>query len=216
VKRLVRAPLLFASVLLISTVPKAARAQDVPPVRQATMSFDDKQVLRMSVAYRDVVDGSTVAKLKGGLPTTIVMSAYVFRDGGGPWVAATFKTCRVIFDLWNEVYRIELSQAGAPKEDQVSATLEGVLRRCAETDRLPVAGRAMLPGSGSYYLAALVEVNPVSPDMLDRIKRWVSRPTDTSTAAPGDALFGSFVGLFVARIGRADRQLSFRTQSFSL
>ena len=215
-KRLFRVPVLLTSVLLISTAPKAAKAQEAPPVRQATLSFDDKQVLRMSVGYRDVVDAATVAKLKGGLPTTIVMSAYLFRDGGGPWVAATFKTCRVIFDLWNEVYRIELSQAGAPKEDQVSATLEGVLRRCAETDRLAVAGRATLPASGSFYLAALVEVNPVSPDMLDRIKRWVSRPTDTSTAAPGDALFGSFVGLFVARIERADRQISFRTQSFSL
>jgi hypothetical protein len=211
-----RAPLVLGSVLLLTTVPRSLAAQDVPPVRQATLAFDDKQVLRVSVGYRDVVDGATVTKLKGGLPTTIVMSAYVFPESGGPWVAATYKTCRVIFDLWNEVYRIELSQAGFPKEDQVSATLEGVLRRCAEADRVPVAARSVLPAPGTYYLAALVEVNPVSPDMLDRIKRWVSRPTDTSTAAPGDALFGSFVGLFVARIGRADRQLSFRTQSFSL
>jgi hypothetical protein len=195
--------------------PKVASAQEPPALRQATLAFDDKQVLRMSVNYRDVVDNATVAKLKGGLPTTIVMSAYVFRESGGPWVAATYKTCRVIFDLWEEVYRIEISQAGLPKEDQASATLEGVLRRCGEADRLPVTGRSVLPAPGTYYLAALVEVNPVSPDMLDRIKRWVSRPTDTSTAAPGDALFGSFVGLFVARIGRADRQLSFRTQAFS-
>ena len=173
-KRLFRAPLLLASVLLISTVPKAAKAQDAPPVRQATMSFDDKQMLRMSVAYRDVVDGSTVAKLKGGLPTTIVISAYVLRDGGGPWVAATFKTCRVIFDLWNEVYRIELSQAGAPKEDQVSATLEGVLRRCAETDRLPVAGEARCRDRA----AALPRRrgNPVRPTCsIDQAV--VSRPT---------------------------------------
>jgi hypothetical protein len=61
----------------------------------------------------------------------------------------------------------------------------------------------------------VVEVNPVSPDMLERIKRWVSRPSGNSTAAPGDALFGSFVGLFVTRIGVADRQLAFRTQTFS-
>ena len=216
-RRLSRVLPLLASLISLSTVSAPSSAQEIPPVRQATLTVDDKQVLRMSVNYRDVVDAATVAKLKGGLPTTIVMSAYVFREGGGPWVAATFKTCRVIFDLWDEVYRIEISQAGLPKEDQPSATLEGVLRRCAEADRLPVAGRTLLPSPGPYYLGAMVEVNPVSPDMLDRIKRWVSRPTDSSrTGAPGDALFGSFVGLFVARIGRADRQLSFRTQSFSL
>ena len=215
-KRLVRTLLFSVSVFLFSMVPKTAEAQDAPPLRQATLAFDDKQILRVSVNYRDVVDSATVAKLKGGLPTTIVMSVYVFREGGGPWVAATYKTCRVIFDLWDEVYRIESQQAGFAKEDQASATLEGVLRRCAEADRLAVTARTLLSSPGSYYLGAIVEVNPVSQDMLDRIKRWVSRPTDTSTAAPGDALFGSFVGLFVARIGRADRQLSFRTQSFSL
>lgn len=185
-------------------------------MRAATLAFDDKQMLRMTVSYRDVIDSATIAKLKGGLPTTIVMSGYVFREGGGPWIAATYKACRVTFDLWEEVYRIESSQAGQAKEDQASATLEGVLRRCVETDRLAVVAKAVLPASGTFYLGAIVEVNPVSPEMLDRIKRWVSRPTDTSTSAPGDALFGSFVGLFVARIGRADRQISFRTQSFSL
>jgi len=215
VKRTPFVPLL-ASVLLLSMVPRGAGAQEPPPVRQATLALDDKQFLRVNVSYRDVVDTATVTKLRGGLPTTIVMTAYVFRDGGGPGIAATYKSCRVIFDLWNEVYHIELSQSGAPKEDQISATLEGVLRRCTETDRLVVAPRSLLAPPGSYYLGAIVEVNPVSPEMLDRIKRWVSRPADPTSAAPGDALFGSFVGLFAVRPGRADRQLSFRTQSFAL
>jgi hypothetical protein len=211
-----RFPLGLASAVVIATVPRAVDAQDTPPVRQATIAFDEKQMLRVNVNYRDVVDGAVVAKLRGGLPTTIVMSAYVFRESGGPGLAATFKSCRVIFDLWNEVYNIELSQAGMPKEEHISPTLEGVLRRCTESDRLLVAPRSLLAPPGTYYLGAIVEVNPVSPEMLERIKRWVSRPTDTSTNAPGDALFGSFVGLFTVRPGRADRQISFRTQSFTL
>jgi hypothetical protein len=197
-------------------VPAAAHADDALPVRQAALAFDEKQTLRVSLGYRDVVDASTVAKLMGGLPTTIVMRAYAFREsGGGAPLAAAFKTCRVIFDLWDEVYRIEISQTGGVDIVTASPTLEGVLRRCAEADRLAVIGRSVLPASTSYYLAGIVEVNPVSPDMLERIKRWVSRPSGTSTSAPGDALFGSFVGLFVARIGVADRQIAFRTQAFS-
>ncbi len=195
-------------------IPTTSSAQDGPPVRQATFVFDDRQVLRVSLGYRDVVDGSTVAKLMGGLPTTIVMRAYVFRDEGGTAIAATYKSCRVTFDLWDELYRIEISQTGTLDVSTVSPTLEGVLRRCGEADRLPVVNRSLLRAPGGYYLAGIVEVNPVSPDMLERIKKWVSRPSGTSTAAPGDALFGSFVGLFVARIGTADRQIAFRTQSF--
>jgi hypothetical protein len=83
-------------------------------------------------------------------------------------------------------------------------------------DRLAIVSRSVLVQPGDYYMAVIVEVNPVSPEMVDRIKRWVSRPTGASTAAPGDALFGSFVGLFVARIGTADRQIAFRTQTITL
>lgn len=209
-----RARALFFALLFLA--PAAARADDELPVRQASLAFDEKQTLRVSLGYRDVVDAATVAKLMGGLPTTIVMRAYVFREpGGGAPLAAAFKTCRVIFDLWDEVYRIEISQTGGTDVVTASPTLEGVLRRCAEADRLAVIGRGVLPASTNYYLAGIVEVNPVSPDMLERIKRWVSRPSGTSTSAPGDALFGSFVGLFVARIGVADRQIAFRTQPFS-
>jgi hypothetical protein len=50
--------------------------------------------------------------------------------------------------------------------------------------------------------------------MLEQIRRWVSRPPGSGAVSPGDSLFGSFVGLFVARIGKADRTISFRTQTF--
>jgi hypothetical protein len=200
---------------LLVCAASTARADEPLPVRQAAVAFDEKQTLRVSVGYRDVIDAATVAKLMGGLPTTIVMRAYVFRESGGAPLAAAFKTCRVIFDLWDEVYRIEIAQTGTNDVVTASPSLEGVLRRCAEADKLAVIGRSALPAGTNFYMAGIVEVNPVSPDMLERIKRWVSRPSGTSTNAPGDALFGSFVGLFVARIGVADRQVAFRTQPFA-
>ena len=61
----------------------------------------------------------------------------------------------------------------------------------------------------------IVEVNPVSQEMLEQIKRWVTRPNGSNVIGPGDSLFGSFVGLFVARVGDADRKLPFRTQAFA-
>jgi hypothetical protein len=61
-------------------------------------------------------------------------------------------------------------------------------------------------------MQAKVQVNPVSPELLQKIKRWVSRPTGTGTAAPGDALFSTFTGLFLQRIGEAERELEFSTR----
>ena len=193
-----------------------AAAQDKPAQRQASFAWDEKQILRMTVGYRDIVDGVTAKNLAGGLPTTIVLRGYVFPEGGGDPLAATFKSCRVVYDLWNEVYTITIAQSGAPDTNVASPSLEGVLRRCGEADRLALLHRSVLKGQKNVYVAVAVEVNPVSQEMLERIRRWVSRPAGTATQAPGDALFGSFVGLFVAKIGSAERQLDFRTQTVSL
>jgi hypothetical protein len=45
------------------------------------------------------------------------------------------------------------------------------------------------------------------------MRKWVTRPAGSTGIGPGDALFGSFVGLFVKGIGKADRTLQFRTQT---
>jgi hypothetical protein len=92
-----------------------------------------------------------------------------------------------------------------------TTTLEGVLRRCAEASDLLVAHQSQLTPGVPVDLEGKVQVNPVSPLVLQKIKRWVSRPTGTSTAAPGDALFSTFTGLFLQRIGDAEHEVGFST-----
>lgn len=198
-----------------------ARAQETPapsklPERGAVVGRDaNTRVLHATFSYRDVVDGEVRRKLQSGLTTVIVLGGGVFEVGGdGTPVPGTgvWQSCRIAFDVWNEVYRLQIGQPGGDRKS-VAVNLEGVLRRCTEARKLPVQGE-LTPGR-TYFLAATVEVNPVSQEMLEQIRRWVSRPPGAGTVSPGDSLFGSFVGLFVARIGKADRTLSFRTQDFT-
>ena len=76
-----------------------------------------------------------------------------------------------------------------------------------------IGTRDQIPFGSAVYIHAKVQVNPVSPEVLQKIKRWVSRPTGTGTAAPGDALFSTFTGLFLQRIGDAERELKFTTKT---
>jgi len=212
----------FGLAFALTTGGRFVRAQEAPttpsklPERRAVLARDPKtHELLASFSYRDVVDASTRRKLQSGLTTVIVLAGGVFEsEGDGTPVPGTgvWQSCRIAFDVWNEVYRLQI---GRPEGDRksVAVNLEGVLRRCAEARRLPVQG-PLNPG-GSYFVAATVEVNPVSQEMLEQIRRWVSRPPGAGAVSPGDSLFGSFVGLFVARIGKADRTLSFRTQTFT-
>jgi hypothetical protein len=40
------------------------------------------------------------------------------------------------------------------------------------------------------------------------------RPSSNGTVAPGDALFSTFAGLFLQRIGDAEREQRFQTRAF--
>jgi hypothetical protein len=208
-----------AAAFALSATAAGASAQPAPPktpaalpVRPSTITLD-KGVVKVSLGFRDVVDAEIAKKLENGLPTVITMRGYLFRDGATDPVALAARSCHVVYDVWDEVFRIQIVQPGGVSQTPV-VNVEGVLRNCCEVKGMPLADRSTLVTGVGYFLATLVEVNPVSQQMLDRIKLWVTRPSGTGAIGPGDSLFGSFVGLFVARINAADRQLAFRTAAF--
>ncbi len=209
---------LAVGITLAALRPPAAHAQQqqqplhptaLPP-RQANYAWD-KDLLRASFSYRDVLgDDALVRKLSSGLPTVIAMRAYLYREGQDIPVALAPRVCRVVYDLWDEVYRVHISEP--ERERDQAAVLDGVLRLCTEARDLPIVRRGLLAEGQAYFLGVVVDINPVSPEMIEQMRRWMSRPTGSTGIAPSDALFGSFVQLFVRQIATSDKTLTFRTQ----
>lgn len=213
--RLAGAALSLAAILTLLGTARAEEPLKTPSQltqRTATVALEKKTVV-MSVAFRDAVDAAISKKLLSGLPTTIAMRGYVFKESGGDPVALAARSCKIVYDLWDEVFRITITQSGGVTTT-VAVNVEGVLRNCAEAKKVPIIERASMKDGTKYFVATMVEVNPVSADMLDRIKRWVTRPNGSTSLSSSDSLFGSFVGLFVTRIQSADKRVVFRTQAF--
>jgi hypothetical protein len=219
-KRFAKIRILLAVLVLWAIFDRPAFAQDVTqtpiapaalPKRQANFAWD-KTLLRASFSYRDAFTQPVIDKLSNGLPTVIAMRAYVIEDGKTTPVALAVRTCRVVYDLWDEVYKIHVTSAGG-ETDTAVINIEGVMRRCADARDMVVVDKSLLKTGTAYFLGVIVDVNPVSPDMLEQMRHWVSRPTGSTGIGPSDALFGSFVGLFVRSIGSADNTVRFRTQS---
>ncbi len=182
------------------------------PARQANFAWD-KALLRASFSYRDVLTPVLSSKLSNGLPNVLAMRAYVFEAGGANPIALAAKTCTVSYDVWDEIYRIKLTSPEGSR-DTAAVNLDGVLRLCSEARDLPIADRALMKEGVRHFLAVIVDMNPVSGEMLTQLQKWVQRPMGSTAIAAGNALFGAFVGLFVRNIGASDRTLQFRTQSF--
>jgi hypothetical protein len=211
-----RAWLVLWLALLCVLAPAGARAQ-AATVQSRDVLFEwdaEAKQLYLSVGFRDVVDPELQSKLSRGLPTTIVFTAAVYRSGatGGQPLSTTAHTCRVTWHVWEEAYRVEITRPGG-SQVRWTTTVEGVLRRCAEVRRLISGTAQQIPVNTPLYCSAKVQVNPLSPEVLQKLKLWVLRPSGTATAAPSDALFSTFTGLFLQRLGDAERELKFNSRS---
>lgn len=203
-----------AVVLLLGLVllpPLHAEAQQVPGRTLGVRWHDGVPYLYFSA--RDLANTVVRRKLESGLPQTLVMRVYAYRasDPSTP-IAAAPQSCRVTKDFLEDRYRVQLQTPGGDTTESIS-TLDGVIRRCLEVRGILVGARsgwARLHGQRIYF-AVLIEFNPLSPNTVRRIRRWLAN----SGGGPvqNDAFFGSFVSLFVnRRIGAAEHALSFQSQ----
>ncbi|MET0793375.1 MAG: hypothetical protein ABW061_17775 [Polyangiaceae bacterium] len=206
----------LAVALLCTGFLGVARAQEATEedivTREAHFDWDaDTGLLYLDLLFRDIVDANLQSKLSRGLPTTIVLTAAIYRAGTTKPLSTTAQTCKVTWHVWEEAYLVEVMRPGSTRQSWTTTT-EGVIRRCTEVRHLLAGDAAQIPIDVPLVAAGKIQVNPVSPELLQKIKRWVMRPSATGTAAPGDALFSTFTGLFLQRIGDAERQQKFTTR----
>ena len=201
--------LLFAALAANRTA--VAQAEPVPVQHELELSWDtDRSLLYLDMNFRDAIDSGIRSKLSRGLPTTIVLAATIQVLGSSQPRSTTTQTCRITWHVWEEAYFVEIVRPGSTQA-RWTTTLEGVFRRCAEVHRLLAGDATQIPANVPLYARGSIQINPVSPEVLQKLQRWVQRPSSTGTAAPGDALFSTFTGLFLQRIGDAEREVRFFT-----
>ena len=168
-RQLRRLAALVAFVLL--ALPALARAQARPvQTRDALFEWDaEAKLLYLSIGFRDVIDPELQAKLSRGLPTTIVLTAAIYRSGASTVqpLSTTAQTCRVTWHVWEEAYRVEITRPGG-SQVRWTTTVEGVLRRCAEVRRLLAGTTQQIPVNTPLFCSAKVQVNPLSPEVMQK------------------------------------------------
>jgi hypothetical protein len=166
---------------------------------------------QLSFSADDFVTERVAEKLNGGLPQRIVTRVYAYLENNDDPLTVTVLSCRVAYDLWEGLYRVQVQTEQSDRSFAVG-DLQAVIRACLDVRLLPVgaAERFARYKGRRVYFAALLELNPLSRDTVQRIQRWLSKSGDGQLR--GDAFFGSFVSIFVSRrMGSAEHTLTFRS-----
>jgi hypothetical protein len=204
----------IAAALALAT---AAHAEDDKPDIQRMRFVESGNDLRVSTlppgGIGKLFDAASYEGLSSGISSTVVIRIQITpRDSDTP-ISEQLIHRSVVYDVWDEIYNVELDQPGGSRKVKVKYRAEA-LKWLTAIDDLPIARLAVLPYEQVFVLKMVVELNPVSKETLAEVRRWLSQGAGGGLDR-GGAFFGSFVSVFYnPKIADADRVLRIRSQPF--
>lgn len=205
-------------VAVIAGLAAIARADDDKPEPQHMRFVERGDQLTVSTqppgGIGKLFDTTTYEALNTGVASTILIRIQVTpRDSDTP-VAEQLITRSVVYDVWDEVYTLRLDQRGGRATTLKVKYRAEALKWLTAIEDLPIARLAVLPVNQVFVLKMVVELNPVPPETLAEVRRWLSQGNGGGLDR-GGAFFGSFVSVFYnPKISEADRVLRIRSQPF--
>jgi hypothetical protein len=206
---------LFTTLLGLLLFASAVFAEDMLHLRTMGVVWSGG-VPRLYFSARDLMDAEVEKKLDSGLPQRIGVQHFAYAFGREEPIAAAGHNCKVVYDLWQAVYRVEHETLGGNYTSVAVKTRAEVLERCLVMRNVPLGARLEYDGVRQIYVASLIQLNPLSTSTVARIRRWLARPR-SETNVESKSFFGSFVSLFVNdQIGSAERVLRLRSQDVEI
>ncbi|MCK5796209.1 MAG: hypothetical protein KAI47_03445 [Deltaproteobacteria bacterium] len=203
---------LLFSLAAVFLLPSVTWARRTPVVSKSVRFAQVQKDVVMSVGFRELFDAKLRRRLKSGFATTAVMRVYLYRVGGGRPLIALARRLSVVYDLWDEQFRLKIEDPRGTHTFQ-ERDLQKVVDRLSSFRKFPLLPYSTLSTSERYFVAGIIEVNPMSAELLAAVRRWLRKPARRQVG--GNSIFGSFVSLFVNdKIKRAEKTFKFRSQPF--
>jgi hypothetical protein len=206
------------ALIAVATAAMAGRAQAAPPlpIRYTGLQRSGGKLL-VSVGLQDLITGADRQRLTSGFATRILIRVYLHEEGVSEPVAVAFQRAEIVYDLWDEKFRLRVSRDSGGEMQSEAKTTDDVVWRTCSLWRFPVADVARLRRDARYFLAFRADLNPISEELLADVRRWlVQPPRGQRRVGAGDSVFGSFVSIFVnPRVEDSERQVRFLSQTFT-
>jgi hypothetical protein len=167
-----------------------------------------------SVAFSELFDGDLLDQLSSGFAQTVIVRIFVYPEGQDDALWFTTATFRAVYAQWDEVYLVRIRDPSGER-NLTDRTRAAALVDLTTLREIAVCPTSALEQGRAYFLGIVVEVNPVTQELVAEVRKWLTRPRGGQVGT--DSLFGSFVSIFAnPKVPEADKTLRFRSQSFTL
>lgn len=205
---------IIAAVMTLS-MASTARADHQSTLEHRRARFAERGgELIMWMKFSELFDAAARKQLSSGFPARVVVRVYIYRVGAHEPVSLTVARYRIVYDLWGEVYIVRSDRAGEIVDRRYRSRADAV-RAVTRLDSFPVAPLSSIPIGPHHFAAMVVELNPVSDELLAETRRWLTQPAGGAEVTDDGSVFGSFVSVFVnPKLAEADRVVRLRSQPF--
>jgi Domain of unknown function (DUF4390) len=190
-----------------------ARAQE-PAERKTGINRRDGRLL-VSLGLQDLFKPQDAQRLLSGFTCRVLVRVAILRKDAPEPVAQALRQTEIVYDLWDEKFRVRRFEAGGKIETREASTADEAVDLATALIAFPVVDLDRLEPGVAYRLSVRADLNPISQELLADVRRWLARPSPRSRMGSGDSFFGSFVSVFVnPRIDESERQLRLVSQSW--
>jgi len=198
---------------LAATQAMPARAQE-PEERKTGINRHDGRLL-ISLGLQDLFKAQDTQHLLSGFTSRVLVRVAVFRLDQPEPVAQAMRHTEIVYDLWDEKFRVRRFEGGGKMETRAAATASEAIDLATALTAFPIVPLDRLAPGVTYRLSVRADLNPISQELLADVRRWLARPSSRSRMGSGESFFGSFVSVFVnPRIDESERQLRLVSQSW--
>ena len=166
--------------LIAATLFAALPAAAADPAIDSVTPTRNGDLVAATVHTSNLPGERVSASLKSGLPAAIEMRLETF-DGKNRRVAENHLFYRIVWDLWDEVLRVE--GPGEPRTLEGNAALATFL---GDMPHLPAAAFAALDVHATHRLRVGCRLYPVAPRETERLTRWVAGGDEAGAPHNGD------------------------------
>jgi len=200
------------AVLLLAVVQALALADERPPRLVGLHRRDGR--LACSVGLQDLIWSTDHERLRSGFVHRVVIRAELFRDGERRPTAIADRRADILYDLWDERFRVSVVDRDGLREYTAGTVREAILLATV-LNRFVVGELPRLVPGAIYRLRFRADLNPLSEDLVQEVRRWLVRAPGQGRAGASDSVFGSVVSIFVnPHVEESDRQITFWSQPF--
>ena len=210
-----RSVLITALAVCLALVSSSRVATADHPIDVVDMGFSEyKGNLTVSMSIVDLFDAKAFEQLSSGVASLIVVRFYVHRKGQQTPAAFALAKIRVVYDHWDEKYLVRVEGPLGSWKSSYKLRSQA-FSAVTVFDKFPISPLSRIPIGPKFILSMVVELNPLSPELLAEVRRWLTKPAGQARLDSGSAFFGSFVSVFVnPKLAEADRIVKYRSQQF--